>query len=180
MDSREEINRLSKGELLYELKILGVTTLTNVDEMRKTLRHLRKIEGNASFVRPKHPYTCDKDLADLNAKLAEIKELVDSFSGLPKSPEYSKVSTKLVHTQRRLGRCVPTTDEHRQQISKLLVELASLSVTLRSKAKHLVRSSTLNASVLDVTMGADAEGSESSDESGRTRKVQNRRMSRQA
>lgn len=87
MDSREEINRLGKDELLYELKILGVTTLNNVDEMQKTLRQLRKIEGNASFVRPKHPYTCDEDFADLEVKLVEIKELVNNFSGLPKSPE---------------------------------------------------------------------------------------------
>lgn len=136
--------------------------------MRKTLRQLRKIEGHASFVRPKYPFTCDQDLEALEAKLTEIRDLLENFAGLPKSPEYCKISTKLQHATNRLGRCVPTTDEHRSKISKLLVALTSMSASLRSKAKQLARSSTLNASILDATNATNpgAESDSSSDGSG--------------
>lgn len=171
MSWKEEINRLSKDELTYELTVLGVTTLTDVNEMRKALRRLRKLQKSASFVFPDYPYTYDEDREALEAKVKEIESLVSTFSDSSKSTEYKKVITKLTHATSRLNRCKPTTDEQRRQVSQMLVSLTSLGSSLRSKAKQFVMASTLNASIVGTasspikSTGAVVESSdESSDD----------------
>ncbi|KAG5861419.1 hypothetical protein JTB14_000001 [Gonioctena quinquepunctata] len=46
MEGKVEVNRVEKEELSYELDIRGITGLTTVDSMRKSLRILQKDENN--------------------------------------------------------------------------------------------------------------------------------------
>lgn len=89
--------------IMFKLEILDVSTLDNVAEMRKTLRQLRKVEDNASFVRPKYPFSCDEDLQALEAKFTGIKALIENFSCLPKPPDYSKISNKYAYLNQSFG-----------------------------------------------------------------------------
>lgn len=168
METKEEINRLSKDELEYELRILGVTTLDKVEDMRKTLRQLRRVEKSEKFLRPVYPFECAEDLEALAVKLGELKPLVAEFSSGRRSAEFSKISTKLLHATNRLGRSQPTTDEERLQLSSLLVEFTSLSTTLRSKAKRFMRSSTMNTTPLSVSQIAGNPPATSSSEDSDT------------
>lgn len=171
MSLKEEINRLAKDELTYELAVLGVTTLTDVNEMRKALRRLRRLQKSDSFVFPTYPYTFEQDHDALSAKGKEIQALVESFADTSKSADYKKVVTKLTHATSRLNRCKPTTDEQRKDVSQMLVSFTSLSSTLKSKAKQFRLSSTLNASVVGATVAtttvgvvAESSGDSSDDE----------------
>lgn len=167
MNHKEEINRLSKDEIAYELAILGVTTISDMGEMRKTLRRLRKLQKSASFVSPKYPFTYEQDVEALEAKVKEIQALIDSFSDSSKSSGYQKISTKLTHATSRLNRCQATSDEQRQQVSQMLVSFTGMCTQLRAKAKQYARSSTLNASgilVPEPVLGATGESSSDSDD----------------
>lgn len=137
-----EINRLSQDELVYELQIRGVTTVTVVEEMRRTLRQLRKLEKSENFTWPDYPFTFKDDETALKAKLTELEGLVDKFTGGVDSSDFKKISTKLTHAVGRLNRSAPTTDNERKSRSTLLVSFLQLSSKLEGKTKPLVRSST--------------------------------------
>lgn len=168
MEYRMELERLSKDELAYELAILGVTTVTTVEEMRKTLRRMRKLAKHGSFVRPAHPFTVAVDLAALTGLSTEIKALLDTFAGSRASTEYKKLEAKLSHATGRLGRVVASTEEEKEQVSRLLVAFSEYSMTLRSKAKHFARSSTLNASTVTALEGMSGPSSSSEAEDSDT------------
>ncbi|KAK9731669.1 Zinc knuckle [Popillia japonica] len=178
MEYRMELERLSKDELAYELAILGVTTVTTVEEMRKTLRRMRKLAKHGSFVRPAHPFTVAVDLAALTGLSTEIKALLDTFAGSRASTEYKKLEAKLSHATKleaklshatgRLGRVVASTEEEKEQVSRLLVAFSEYSMTLRSKAKHFARSSTLNASTVTALEGMSGPSSSSEAEDSDT------------
>ncbi|KAK9700984.1 Reverse transcriptase (RNA-dependent DNA polymerase) [Popillia japonica] len=200
MEYRMELERLSKDELAYELAILGVTTVTTVEEMRKTLRRMRKLAKHGSFVRPAHPFTVAVDLAAMRKTLrrmrklakhgsfvrpahpftvavdlaaltglsTEIKALLDTFAGSRASTEYKKLEAKLSHATGRLGRVVASTEEEKEQVSRLLVAFSEYSMTLRSKAKHFARSSTLNASTVTALEGMSGPSSSSEAEDSDT------------
>ncbi|KAG5894283.1 hypothetical protein JTB14_007428 [Gonioctena quinquepunctata] len=62
MEGKVEVNRLEKEELSYELDIRGITGLTTVDSMRKSLRNLLKLEkAGTSLTFPSYPFTFDED-----------------------------------------------------------------------------------------------------------------------
>lgn len=147
-----EIGRLSHDELAYELAIRGVTTLTTVDAMRKTLRPLVKVEKLKTFVWPVYPFAFADDVAALKAKDAEIRDLIHDFGGGETSPEFKKIQTKLCHAMGRLNRGVPASDADRTAKSDLLVSLTGLSVALRTKTRRFARSSTLQASHLNGSL----------------------------
>lgn len=167
METRLEIERLSKDELAYELAVLGVTTVTTVDDMRATLRRMRRLAKHESFVRPAHPYTVAEDIAALTQLSTEIKSLLDLFAGSRTSSEFKKIKAKLAHATGRVGCIVATTADERQQVSRILVEISEFSSTLRSKAKQFSRSSTPNVSTATVLgVESDPPSSSDSDDSG--------------
>jgi hypothetical protein len=78
-----EANRLAPDELVYELAVRGLTEVGTVEQMRKTLRNLLRMEhGPNPLSYPAHPFTVAEDLAALTQKAEEIKALVDDFDGI--------------------------------------------------------------------------------------------------
>ncbi|KAG5879705.1 hypothetical protein JTB14_008531 [Gonioctena quinquepunctata] len=81
MEGKVEVNRLEKEELSYELDIRGITGLTTVDSMRKSLRNLLKLEkAGTSLTFPSYPFTFDEDSVYIERKISEIEILVTDFS----------------------------------------------------------------------------------------------------
>lgn len=157
MDAKIDIGRLAQDELTYELRIRGVTTVTTVDSMRRTLRQLRRIENSESFHWPVYPYKFTEDSEALKNKLQELEGLVKSFSGGATSPEYLKISTKLGHAIGRVNRSVPVSEEDSGARSGLLVSFLGLSSTLQTRVKRFTRSSTLNTSIVNATQASAVE-----------------------
>ncbi|CAH1383643.1 unnamed protein product, partial [Tenebrio molitor] len=60
---RFEVNRLVQDELVYELAIRGLTDVGTVEQMRKTLRTLLRLERESNpLVYPVHPYDTATDV----------------------------------------------------------------------------------------------------------------------
>ncbi|KAG5876099.1 hypothetical protein JTB14_005112 [Gonioctena quinquepunctata] len=96
MEGKVEVNRLEKEELSYELDIRGITGLTTVDSMRKSLRNLLKLEkAGTSLTFPSYPFTFDEDSVYIERKISEIEMLVTDFSDSETSLSFSKIDSKL-------------------------------------------------------------------------------------
>lgn len=153
------VNRLSQEELIYELRIRGGTTSETVDSVRKILRYLRRVEKSKSFVRPEYPYKFKEDVKALTDSVQKLKEMCKHFSGDVKSSEYRKTSSKLAHASGRLNHSLPTTDDERKTRFGLLVSLAPLAASLKSKGKGLSPYSTMERSVIDLSQAAVSQSS---------------------
>ncbi|KAK9703179.1 Zinc knuckle [Popillia japonica] len=116
-----EINRLSKDELAYELKVRGVTDITTVSEMRSTLRHLRRLERTLDYVPPSYPFTFAEDKAAIESNIDEITQLITDFSNTMTSPEFKKIATKIAHSISRTNRSQPNASLASEK-SQLLVQ----------------------------------------------------------
>lgn len=130
MEGKLNIGRLSKTELIYQLKIRGVTHDATVEIMRSTLRGLMKIEKSSSFIAPTYPFTFAEDRLAIEAGLAEIEELLNDCGETWSSSEYAKITTKIAHYVIRTNRCNPGTNDEKNVRSKLLVKLVTLSSQL--------------------------------------------------
>ncbi|KAG5888969.1 hypothetical protein JTB14_002554 [Gonioctena quinquepunctata] len=87
MEGKVEVNRLEKEELSYELDIRGITGLTTVDSMRKSLRNLLKLEkAGTSLTFPSYPFTFDEDSVYIERKISEI-EMVDFWKRMGIVPD---------------------------------------------------------------------------------------------
>lgn len=114
MDLKLEVNRLEKDELIYELAFRGITDKTTVEDMRKSLRAIFRLEKTESSLKyPKYPYTFGEDADYISAKILELQTLISGFSDLAGSPLFSKISSKLAHVFQRAERSTSSTDiEH--------------------------------------------------------------------
>lgn len=148
-----DINRLAQDELEYLLRIHGSLGGGTVDDMRRTLRGLRRAALSASFVFPKHPYTFAEDVAAIRTKLEEVSVRVDGFSDTRQSAAYRKLATKLAYLTERINRSVANGDEEIAERTALLVRVVEMNAKLSAKAKAYRRASTaVDASVLDLSM----------------------------
>lgn len=152
MATKMEVNRLSRDELVYELKIRGVDEADTVDSMRRSLRYLMRLEKSTSYVRPKYPFSFAEDTAALEALLTATKALVDTFVGSKSAPEYKKIITRVAHAFGRIGHCKAANDAERATRSSLLVRLIALESEAKSKAKHFLRTSTAIGPVLEQSI----------------------------
>lgn len=136
-----EINRLSNDELAYELAIRGITKVKTVDDMRKTLRQLLRLEKeNNSLAYPSYPFEYTADSNALTAKLKEIQELFDNFDGSDQGL-HKKLLSKLAHSIGRINISLPKTDEELKNRSELLVEFLTLKSDVQKKVKSFHRQS---------------------------------------
>lgn len=159
-----EINRMSSEELTYVLAIRGITGLSTVDEMRKTLRNIKKLEKTGtSFIAPEYPYTAEQDKIAIETKIAEIQSLIEDFDGYSDS-ESRKIGCKLAFVLDRINR-VKFTAANQPNKNKLLLEILNLKSDYERKIK-LHERSIINQSlgIVDVEMlDASLENSDDSD-----------------
>ncbi|KAK9708367.1 hypothetical protein QE152_g27235 [Popillia japonica] len=147
------VKRLSQEQLIYELKIRSGTTPKTVDSMRKIFSYLCKVGKSESFAWPEYPYKFKEDVKARTDSVQELKDMCKDFSGDVKSSEYRKISSCFGSTH------LPTSDDEHKTRSGLLVSLATLAASLKSKAKALPRSSTMDRSVIDLSQAAVSQSS---------------------
>lgn len=159
-----DINRLSKEDMAYELKIYGDTTSSSFDVMRRSLRQFRRLAKCTSYIMPKYPFTFDEDTVAIVAKIKSISDEMAVFSDSRMSPAFAKLSTAIAFAISRVNRSLPTKEEDIQLRSKFLVQLVGLASELRTKAKSFSRNSTMaGGDPLDLTtISNSAVSSESS------------------
>lgn len=138
-----DIACLGKTELIYELKIRGIDEVGTVEEMRKSLRALLRLEKNSSFTVPAYPFAFDVDYAALLNQITDITTLVNNFSDVKTSYAFKKIESKICHSLGRVNRCQPTNDDQIKLRSQVMLKLATLESDLKSKAKIAKHSSTL-------------------------------------
>lgn len=165
-----EVNRLERDEFIYELKFRGITTKddTSVDEIRKILRRLLKLErGGTPLTYPTYPFEFGVDHDEVKAKTGEISLLLSTFADREKSGPFMKISTKLWHAYKRIDRSCPKGDGQTGQKSKLIVTLLDQYSSLQRKArKYQERSQTHGAVELaELLSSTNIESSETSSSS---------------
>ncbi|KAG5885433.1 hypothetical protein JTB14_016827 [Gonioctena quinquepunctata] len=162
MEGKVEVNRLEKEELSYELDIRGITGLTTVDSMRKSLRNLLKLEkAGTSLTFPSYPFTFDEDSVYIERKISEIEILVTDFSDSETSSSFSKIYSKLLHVFERTERSVSTKDEEHSKRSTFLIKLLELKLNLLSKTRKFKRDSRNSQIPLQLSMIGQAGHSSS-------------------
>lgn len=152
MDFKMEINRLTKSELRYELKVRGINESLSVETQRKTLRSLVRLEKAGKFTFPVFPYTIEEELTAIADKIKHIKGLVDDFSDVKQSAAYKKLTSIVAHIFYRLNRLPSGTTEQNNAKSKLIVQLISCEAELKIRAKKSRAESTPNkTAILDLS-----------------------------
>ncbi|KAG5883462.1 hypothetical protein JTB14_030884 [Gonioctena quinquepunctata] len=162
MEGKVEVNRLEKEELSYELDIRGITGLTTVDSMRKSIRNLLKLEkAGTSLTFLSYPFTFDKNSVYIERKISEIEILITDFSDSETSSSFSNIYSKLLHVFERTARSVPTKDEEHSKRSTFLIKLLELKSNLSSKTTKFKRDSRNSQIPLQLSMIGQAGHSSS-------------------
>lgn len=170
MDRKLDIVRLSKDELIYEIKIRNGITSDTVEQMRKELRCLLKAERNSSFVVPKYPYTYAEDVLALNNNLKDLETLVKEFTGEKNSSAHKKLLNKFSHVFGRFERCPADNEEEKETKSNILLNLMRLETEMEDKLEEFGHSTPIQDPPLMVSLvsnfedGINIEKSESSDD----------------
>lgn len=147
-----KVNYLLKDDLIYELRVRGVTEVTTVDHMRQMLRQLVRLPATSSFVLPPYPFTFAEDVEAVTARIATVTSAIESFSGDCKSTEYLKLTTTLAFLYGRVNRMPAAGPEEESRRSALLVKLINLSSQLTIKTSTLERMSTTDHdAILDLS-----------------------------
>lgn len=158
------IGSLAREELEYELRIRGVTDLSTVVHMRRTLRNLRKLTQHSSQF-PTYPFAFPVDSAAIRNKLDEISTLLSTFTTGRDSAEYRKITNKLAFVWSRIQNSQPTSEAEKDGKTAFTVEVAQLTTSLQSKLRLLTRQSTM----ADVSLNPlSANGSALSDHSSQS------------
>ncbi|KAK4885762.1 hypothetical protein RN001_002033 [Aquatica leii] len=126
MAFRFDIDRLSKDELEYELKVRDVGTSGSVDKLRKSLRGVLALEKSGSS------FVCSLKLDEKNElvaceqKVTELREVMSSFTDPACVSTTKKIETKFSHLFSRINRISSTDEGIAQKRSDLLASLAEL------------------------------------------------------
>ncbi|KAJ8949451.1 hypothetical protein NQ318_007552 [Aromia moschata] len=154
-----DVNRLSKEELSYELRVRGLgegDDLTVVD-MRAVLRNALHLEKTSLAMKyPSYPYKFAADSAALTANLATINTLVDEFTGMLNDSKYKGIMSKIAHALGRVNRSSPSNEEEKESKVqfrlKLLLAVEKLQGKVR-KDKKTRESTVFDLSVLRQSVG---------------------------
>ena len=168
-----EVNRLDRDELAYELIIRGIDASdeTTVADMRKSLRHLNKLEKSGTpLAYPKYPLKFDKDSTEVAKKISEVETLLKDFNDSSESTVFMKISTKLWHAYGRAQRSTPEGDDNIKKKSQMVVKILSLYSSLRHRARKYKRLSTMIHDPLEMadllsSTGLEEKENEDSDSS---------------
>jgi hypothetical protein len=127
---------LAQDELVYELAVRGLTEVGTVEQMRKTLRNLLRMErGPNPLSYPAHPFTVAEDLAALTQKAEEMKALVDDFDGISETGR-KKILSKLACALGRANTVRSAETVSQTAISKIVVSLLNSNSDMEYKVRH--------------------------------------------
>uniref|UniRef100_A0A1Y1KZF6 CCHC-type domain-containing protein n=1 Tax=Photinus pyralis TaxID=7054 RepID=A0A1Y1KZF6_PHOPY len=153
-----EINRLSSDELIYELTVKGITEVATVEEMRKSLRRLLKLEKEGqSFTYPEYPFSVEDDLRALSDKITELENLLQDFDGSDENLG-KKISTKINFAINRADKIIPQSTEGKNKKSRIMIAILNVKSGYEKKTRVFMRTSmTQTQGVLDLNLLGDNE-----------------------
>ncbi|KAJ8938753.1 hypothetical protein NQ314_011350, partial [Rhamnusium bicolor] len=173
-----DVNRLTKEELGYELRVRGLGEGGNltVVEMRAVLRNALHLEKTSLAIKsPTYPYKFAEDSVALTANLDTVNSLIDEFCGIANDSKYKGIMSKIAHALGRVNRSSPSSEAEKETKMDIRLKLLLAVDRLQEKTKkdRRTRDSTVfDLSVLRQTVGQpgahssamDAEHSSSDEE----------------
>lgn len=102
-----DTNRLSKEELIYELRIRGLTAESTVDEMRRKIRPLLRLEREGKAMLPVYETSTAEDLDICKGKINALEALITELDETASEHELRKIDTGLQHVTNRVNRVRP-------------------------------------------------------------------------
>ncbi|KAJ8968652.1 hypothetical protein NQ314_002193 [Rhamnusium bicolor] len=154
-----DVNRLTKEELGYELRVRGLGDGGNltVVEMRAVLRKCPSFGENfTGFKSPTYPYKFAEDSVALTANLDTVNSLIDEFCGIANDSKYKGIMSKIAHALGRVNRSSPSSEAEKETKMDIRLKLLLAVDRLQEKTKkdRKTRDSTVfDLSVLRQTVG---------------------------
>ncbi|XP_045482795.1 uncharacterized protein LOC123686605 [Harmonia axyridis] len=110
-----DVNRLLNDELTYELQLRGQTIPSTVTLKRSLLRQVLKLNL------PLQPTGMNPtlDMESCQNKLTDLLEAIKHFDTGNTTNEYTRISTRLIHIQRRLNFIITENETESQMIEQL-------------------------------------------------------------
>lgn len=134
-----DVSKLDEEELSYELKVRGIAAMSNVNEMRKVLRGLLKIEVEGKSLMA----TSSGISVDVNSevktcvkKLQVLNAMIDNIQGDRYSEQYRAVDTKLCHLMNRVDTLPAVEQQDQKDRSNLLKGILFLMRKMESMASN--------------------------------------------
>lgn len=135
-----DIDRLSKDELAYELRVRSCPEQTTVVRMRHTLRQFIRLEREGSvlvdFEACELPL--DDELGNIEDKIRQVKNLIAEFPTHSSEGNFRKLQTKLFHVKGRVDRIPYKTASIKQRREMFLRDIVALGCEMLDVCKPLV------------------------------------------
>ncbi|KAJ8930206.1 hypothetical protein NQ314_017017, partial [Rhamnusium bicolor] len=154
-----DVNRLTKEELGYELRVRGLGEGGNltVVEMRAVLRNALHLQKTSLAIKsPTYPYKFAEDSVALTANLDTVNSLIDEFCGIANDSKYKGIMSKIAHALGRVNRSSPSSEAEKETKMDIRLKLLLAVDRLQEKTKkdRKTRDSTVfDLSVLRQTVG---------------------------
>ena len=141
-----DVYRLSKEELIYELRVrgLGDGSELTVTELRTVLRNALQLEKTSLAIKnPTYPYTFVQDAEILSENLENINKLIAEFSGSENDSKFKCIVSKIAHSLGRVNRSSPQNEDGKTTKADIRRQLLLAFDKLKLKAKGSRRDSTI-------------------------------------
>lgn len=127
MGYKWNLDRLSKQEIQYELKIRGCDISGNLVELKSTLREILANEAKGILKpRPAYPFVFSQDHQAVKSLVSEIDKNIQQFAVKPIIGLSLKIETKLSHALGRLDNSIVEQGDDSSQKESLMTEIAIL------------------------------------------------------
>lgn len=127
------VDRLTKDELEYELRVRGISDKGNVDSLRKHFRSILTLEKAGGPLQGKVELDPAVEISECGKKLLELRDNIASFAGT--TNQAKKIETKFAHLMSRIGRIPESDEDISEERSKLLISLSDLVPEYTNKSK---------------------------------------------
>lgn len=127
MGFKLNMDRLSKAELIYLIKVRNPTAPTDVKatELRTVLRALLADESSSKITsHPDYPYTFAEDYDAVTTIKTDLTTLIEEQKLEPDKNRSQVIETKFSYGLERIERSVPSADDDSTKKEKLFTELA--------------------------------------------------------
>lgn len=143
MAFKVDVDRYTKDELEYELRIRGMSEVGNSEQLRKSLRGALSLEKAGRSFHCTVKLEAENELVVCELKLAELRELISVFSGT--NSQIRKIETKLNHIFGRIDRVEAEDEELIARRSTIMNQFTTLVDEYMTKQESLQRSSAAQA-----------------------------------
>lgn len=135
--SRIDPNRLAQDELVYELTVRGIAEGGTVEQMRKALRELLRLEKLGQSFVAASDLDYQEEVEVCTSKLNGVRDFLQTYDGALNP--YKKYTNKIAHIMGRIERLKPVDEEQGKSRSGLLSTVIGLSAQLESVREDFQR-----------------------------------------